>query len=203
MKPDARALGWAGLAVLALAWLGPLPALVPQSVLAHMLLHMTVVGLGAPLLATGLVPFLGMRWRTGAAALAVAASVLDLVVIWSWHTPVLHHLSRTEPLMLVLEQASFASVALLVWVVAFAGPPFAGALTLFFTSMHMTLLGALIALSQRTIFAGHGSATPWLGLTPVADQQIGGTVMLTVGAIVYITGGLILAARGLRREALP
>lgn len=193
-----RALVIAGLAVLVFAWAGPLPRLVPGSFAAHMMLHMSVVGVGVPLLAIGMAP--AMRSRLGTTlVLPIVVSILDLVVVWGWHTPYLHHLSRSEPLLLALEQASFAAVALLVWLVAFSGPPLAGAITLFFTSMHMTLLGALIGLSSRPLFAGHHQhGEAWLGLTPLADQHVGGVVMLAIGGVIYLGGGLILAARALR-----
>ena len=163
-----------------------------------MTLHMTVVGIGVPLLAIGLAPGLLRRGPLPLPlVLPIAASLLDLVVVWLWHVPALHHASRTEPLALALEQASFASVALLVWLVAFTGPPLAGALSLFFTSMHMTLLGALLGLAPRVTYEGHGADT-WLGLTPLADQQVGGVIMLAVGGVIYLGGGLALVARVLR-----
>jgi putative membrane protein len=194
-----RPLVIAGAVVLLAAWTGPLPALVPGSFAAHMLLHMSVVGIGVPLLAMALAPRLhaarvGLVWP-------IVVSVLDLIVVWGWHAPYLHHLSRSEPLMLALEQASFAGAALLVWLIAFSGPPLAGAITLFFTSMHMTLLGALIGLATRPIYPGHDHGQSWLGLSAVDDQQVGGVVMLAIGGIVYLGGGLVLASRVLRRRA--
>lgn len=195
-----RALVIAGAGVLLAAWAGPLPWLVPGSFAAHMLLHMSVVGFGVPLLAMGLAP----RLRMGSAGLVwpIAVSVLDLIVVWGWHAPYLHHLSRAEPLMLALEQASFAGAALLVWLIAFSGPPLAGAMTLFFTSMHMTLLGALIGLATRPIYPGHDHGTGWPGLSAIDDQHVGGVVMLAIGGIVYLGGGLVLAARALRPRAI-
>lgn len=191
----------AGAAILLLAWAGPLPGLVPGSFAAHMVLHMSVVGLGVPLLAIGLAPELRDRLPATAMLLPIIVSVLDFVVVWGWHAPALHHLSRTEPAMLALEQASFAGIALLVWLVAFTGPALSGALTLFFTSMHMTLLGALIGLAPRPIYAGHTHGAGWLGLDAMADQHVGGVVMLAIGGVVYLGGGLFLAARALRPEA--
>ena len=71
---------------------------------------------------------------------------------------------------------------------------------LLFTSMHMTLLGALLALAPRPIYPDHHHPGGWLDLTPLSDQQLGGTVMLAVGGIVYLAGALTLMARVLRRE---
>lgn len=187
----------AGIAVLVFAWAGPLPVLLRESLAAHMWLHMTVVGIGMPLVAVGLAGH--VRLRALPLWLAIAASLADLVVVWLWHTPALHHASRSDPAVLALEQASFAGVTLLVWLVAFAGPRLGGALTLFFTSMHMTLLGALIALAPRPLYAGHGPGG-LLGLTPLVDQQIGGIVMLAIGGIIYLAGAVWLAAGAMRPE---
>jgi putative membrane protein len=188
----------AGAAILLFAWAGPLPSLVPGSFAAHMMLHMTVVGIGVPVLAFGVAPWLTRRgplvWPM---VLPIAASLLDLVVVWLWHLPALHHASRVEPFALGLEQLSFAAVALLVWLVALTGPPLAGALALFFTSMHMTLLGALLGLASRVIYDGHGVGS-WLRLLPLADQQAGGVIMLAIGGVIYLGGGLWLVARVLR-----
>lgn len=193
----------AGIAVLALAWGGPLPALVPASFAAHMTLHMVVVGIGAPLVAVGLAlrtpPTVAARIAPAAAAVL---SVLDLAVVWGWHAPALHHAARSEPAILAVEQASFALVTLGLWFTAFAGPALAGALALFVTSMHMTLLGALLGLAGRTVYPGHhhDGAGPF-GLSALADQQLGGAVMLGVGGVVYLVAGLALIARLLRRPA--
>jgi putative membrane protein len=61
------------------------------------------------------------------------------------------------------------------------------------TSMHMTLLGALIALSPRTLFA-HQNAEA------LSDQHLGGALMLLLGGASYLTGGLALSVRFVRAE---
>ncbi len=199
-----RPLVLAGTAVLVLAWAGPLPGMVPASFTAHMALHMAVVGIGVPLIAAGLAPLLvHSRLMRAHPVVPLAISLADLVVVWGWHAPVLHEASRSSPAALAVEQASFALAALLVWLIALGSQQgrrseaaLAGALTLFFTSMHMTLLGALIGLATRPIYAhDHGH---WLD--PVADQQIGGAIMLVIGGVIYLTGGLMLIARVLRRR---
>ena len=190
----------AGGAVLAFAWLGPLPGLVPASFAAHMTLHMTVVGIGVPLLAIGL----AMRLPSTLVvtpALAAVLSVLDLAVVWGWHAPALHHAARGGGAMLALEQGMFALVTLGLWVAAFAGPALAGALALFMTSMHMTLLGALLGLGGRVLFPMHEGSGWAICLSPVEDQQAGGAVMLGVGGAVYLAAGLALIARLLRRPS--
>lgn len=196
---------FAGLLILLLAWAGPLPGLVQHSFAAHMLLHMTVVGIGVPVLAVGLAPAVAGRGpMRSQLALPIVVSVLDLVVVWGWHAPAMHHASRTSGLALGIEQLSFAAVSLAVWLVALSSTAetrrsaaLAGAMTLFFTSMHMTLLGALVGLAPRPIYADHLHSGP---LSPLVDQQLGGTIMLAIGGVIYLVGGLMLMARVLKRE---
>ena len=197
-----RIVGLAGFAILAFAWAGPLPRLVADSFAAHMWLHMLVVGIAVPLIATALAPRLAIA---GSLALPIVVSILDFVVVWGWHAPALHHASRTAGWVLAVEQFSFFAVSLLVWLVALSGrdrgnAALGGAMALFFTSMHMTLLGALLGLSPRPLYAGHHQGDGWLGLSPLADQQVGGVVMLAIGGAVYLVGGLVLMARVLRRS---
>lgn len=194
-----------GCLVLALAWLGP-PALgIEPGFAGHMVVHVAVVAIAAPLLATGVA---GSRLDpTPLAPLLFApmgAMALEFVVVWGWHAPLLHAAARGSTAVLALEQLSFLAVGLLVWLAAFGrgrGPARAawgaGILALFLTSMHMTLLGALLALSPRPLY-GHAHAAGIAGLAPLDDQHFGGAVMLLVGGASYLIGGLVLIARLLR-----
>lgn len=136
-----------------------------------------------------------------AAAFAAVLSVLDLAIVWGWHTPVLHDVARGGSAGLWLEQGTFALVTFGLWLTAFAGPAIAGALALFMTSMHMTLLGALLGLAPRPVYPAHDHVEHPLGLSAIADQQLGGAVMLAVGGVVYLVAGLWLTSRVLKRPA--
>ncbi|HEX2254238.1 MAG TPA: cytochrome c oxidase assembly protein [Thermoanaerobaculia bacterium] len=201
-----------GLLVLAACWLGPLPALAKGSFAAHMTMHMGVVALGTGLVALGLA---GSRldparhWPRWFAP--IPASGVEAVVVWAWHAPVLHHAARHRPEALLAEQGSFLAAGLFLWLSAFGGEPdrggtttaattgraAAGVLGLLLTSMHMTLLGALLALTPRPLYA-HGGAGGALGLAALTDQHLGGAIMLLVGGVSYLAGGLWLTAGVLR-----
>ena len=68
------------------------------------------------------------------------------------------------------------------------------------TTMHMTLLGVLVALAPRPLFADAGFTCLGVTMAPLADQQLGGVVMLLIGAGGYLAGGLALLAGLLRGE---
>jgi putative membrane protein len=193
MRPAVLA---AGLGLLVLIWGGPLLSGDRASFAAHMLAHMGVIALAAPLLALGIA---GTRWDfSGHAALApVPLTLLELAAVWGWHAPALRQLAAGSAAVTVAEQASFLAAGLLLWVccIGRAGSPGAGAFALLLTSMHMTLLGALLALAPRPLF-GEGAVTCLgLRLDPGQDQQLGGVLMLTIGGAVYLAGGLTLVAR--------
>ena len=98
------------------------------------------------------------------------------------------------PAGFALEQGSFLIVGLLVWVSALrARNGLAGAGSLLLTSMHMTLLGALLILAPRDVFAEICGRAADLG-----GQQLGGLLMLGIGTPVYLIAGLWLVGRDLR-----
>jgi putative membrane protein len=204
----------AGVAVLLAAWLGPLPELARRAFSAHMAMHVSVVAVAAPLLAVGLARAFDGRLdparRLPRLFSPVPASALELVVVWGWHAPALHHAARSGAGMLTIEQASFLLSGLLVWLSAFGGPiapeerrnrSASGIVGMLLTSMHMTLLGALLALAGRPLYPRHSQPgeAGWLGLGVLQDQQLGGALMLLGGGTVYLAGGLVLAY-GLLRE---
>jgi putative membrane protein len=196
-----------GLVILALAWGSPLTGVGRQSFAAHMAMHMAVVALAAPLVA------LAVSGRELDPARArprlfapIPASIIELVVVWAWHTPALHHAARHETWAFVLEQGSFLAAGLLLWIAAVGGSREqvrsrggAGVAGLLFTSMHMTLLGALFVLGTRPLYAHASDASA--GLSALKDQHLGGVIMLLVGGTSYLVGGLWLTA-GLLRDSV-
>ncbi len=194
-----RASLYAGLGLLALIWFGPLLDAWRESFSAHMFAHMGVVAIAAPLIAIGLPD----RFRPGPSmpvALPVLASLLELIVVWSWHAPAMRVAAEASVAVTAAEQASFLIAGVFLWTTSFAAPnerrhAATGALALLMTSIHMTLLGALLALSSRPLY-GAGEVTCFgIVLSGGQDQQLGGVVMLLVGAVVYLVGGLFLVRR--------
>lgn len=191
----------AGLLVLALAWGGPLPGIAATSFTAHMIVHMSVVAFAAPLIAIGITgtrldPSPRLPWLFS----PVLAAMLEFAIVWGWHMPLPHIAARQSGLANVAEQASFLAGGLLLWLSclnrAAGGGALMGTLGLLLTSMHMTLLGALIAFANRPLYVRDG--VPICGSDPataVADQQLGGVIMLFAGGLVYLVGGLFLMAR--------
>ncbi|WP_279482856.1 cytochrome c oxidase assembly protein [Aureimonas sp. SK2] len=195
-----------GLGLLLFLWAGPLVGRAETSFAAHMILHMGLVAVAAPVLAFGLtrsVPAVGARIS---ARFAILAALAEFVLVWSWHAPALHDAARRETWVLVLEQTSFLLAGLLVWLAAFGtaeggrGARAAGVAALLMTSMHMTLLGALLLFAPRPLYACGDLCSPLATLTPLEDQQLGGVLMLLVGGAAYLIGGLSLLGKLLNEK---
>lgn len=191
MRPLALTLG---LAALALVWAGPLIG--SGSFAAHMIAHMGVVAIAAPLLALGLP---GVPALVGPAVAALA----EFLLVWGWHAPALRAAAETSLPATLAEQASFLAAGFLLWHACLRAGGIAGAVGLLFTSMHMTLLGALLALAPGPLYGEAPVTCLGVTLTPAADQSLGGTVMLAVGAAVYLAGGLALVAGSLGPDRTP
>lgn len=196
-----------GTVALAIAWLGPLRAVTPGPFAAHMTMHMGVVAVAAPLLALAIAgSALDPVPRAPRLFAAIPASVAELLVVWVWHAPALHHLARHTTGGLIAEQGMFLASAMFVWLAAIGGDARAGGsrtgagiVALLLTSMHMTLLGALLALAPRPLYV-HAGHAPALG--PLDDQHLGGAIMLLAGGAAYLAGGLWLAVALLRGRSV-
>ena len=157
----------------------------------HMLRHMLLVAVIAPLL----VVVLPTPKRPIPDATVLAATVAEFVVVWGWHLPLLHDLAQVATAVFLLEQASFLAVGYWLWRSALqTGSELAAVGALLLTSMHMTLLGALLVLAAEPLYHAHGEHVATL-----AGQQIGGVLMLGIGTPVY----LVVALARLRRALGP
>ena len=168
--------------LLAAVWLLPLAwwwGLFP----AHMARHAAVVALVPAILA----PLLPAR---GAPPVLLAAAA-EFALAWGWHLPGPHLLTLASPLWLALEQGTLLAGGLAVWWSAWRARPLGGAAALLATSMHMTMLGALLLLAGRALY-------PYCDL---ASQQTGAILMLATVTPLYLGGGLLRARDALGPEA--
>ena len=217
--------GWL---ILTLSLLSPLHALGGVLFSAHMAQHELLMTIAAPLLVLGrpLVAFvwaLPPRWRRASGAWAhthaVAATwrtltrpfvafLVHAIAIWVWHMPALYDQAVVSESMHALQHASFFLTALLFWWVILkrTGSRESTAISialLFATVLHTGALGAILTLTSRLLYPVYGATTsPW-GLTPIADQQLGGIIMWVPGGLPYLAAALVLFVRLLREPRLP
>ena len=177
-RPGSR-LGWV---LLALLLASPLCHLSVALFSARAGQHLAILLLAAPLIAHGLPRLV----RPG---LPVATALLALV-LWGWQLPSAYALTFASHFGYWAMQLSLIGAALWFWSALLAEGarrPDLVALAGIVTAAHTGMLGALLTLAPRPLYAVHElTAAPW-GLTALEDQQLGGLLM-------WVPGGLILAA---------
>lgn len=205
-----------GFAVLAVVELPPLSTASERSLTLHMLQHMTIIAIAAPLLALAdpvrrsfwlgaRSPDRGLRASSGTFAVAAWAAVL--LALYAWHSPPLFEAAERHEALHALEHFSFFATSFLFWWVAFHRPPGGNhglAFLLVFTgAIPMNILSALMVFSGSPWyeFAGPGPRT-W-GLSPIEDQQLAGVVMWVAGEVIYVLVAAVLFARWMAEADRP
>jgi len=188
-----------GVMVLAALWLGPLPAISRHAFSWHMILHLGVGLVAAPLIAIGAIRCGGgFGEPRHPLLLGCTASLVEMVVVWGWHAPLLHEAAALDERMFAAQQLSFLFAGMIVWGASFSGSSRAaagaGALALLLTFTHMVMLGMLLVLASHLIYSPivcQGS----FGLGPLEDQHLGGALMAVGGGLPYLIGGTVLFYR--------
>ena len=203
----------AGLAAVAVAVASPLDAAAGAKLSMHMVQHVLLVGVAAPLIAVGAplptvlwaLPGAWRRrllpeWRRAATSHAgpgwarwtVAGLVLQVGALWVWHAPALYQAALASQALHGLEHASFLVTAVVFWwAVAGARHRSAGGaavVAVFVGALPATALGALMTLAGRPwypVYAGDPAAA-------LEDQQVAGVVMWGVGGIATVVAALVL-----------
>lgn len=174
-----RPLWWSGVAVLALVFLSPLCALASALFAARGLHHLLIAAVAAPLLAIAL-----PRPQSSSITPALAASSLAL---WLWHWPALYEAAYHDHLVYWLLQILLLSSFVWFWraVLSPGAPPLTAVLAIGAGAGQMGLLGALLTLAPRPLYAVHGPSALLWGLDPLQDQQIAGLLMWVPAFFVY------------------
>jgi cytochrome c oxidase assembly factor CtaG len=219
-RAEAFAFG-AGLGVLALMLVLPLHAWGRLRFAPHMLEHELLTVLAAPLLAAGRpgVPYLlalSLPWRRRLGvwlATARAARIWRRLVhpgvawalhgaaLWLWHAPPLFEAALRSEAIHYLQHVTLLGTALLFWASllprrAEAQARVIAVFSLFTTTLHSTLLGALLTLSPTVWYASYAAAAG--GLSALEDQQLAGLIMWVPAGLVYVAAALALLGAVLR-----
>jgi putative membrane protein len=213
------------LVALGLALVSPLDAASSALAAAHMVQHLLLVLVAAPLLALSApssailrgsplaVRRAASRWRRRlglthrnlrALAHPAVAWMAQVAVLWFWHAAVPYDAALASRPLHLLEHASFLVTATLFWhvVVGARGagrvPNGLGVLLVFGMAMQSVLLSVLLTFARTPWYAGYTNTTaPW-GLDPLTDQQLAGAIMWIPAGGIYLAAALALLASWLR-----
>ena len=216
----AVALFAAGILALVIALVSPLDALSESLFSAHMVQHLLLALVAAPLLLLGrvhlgILPVLPVGWRRrGARAIArtlrrhpatavVTAVGLHIGTLLAWHLPVLYDAAVQDPLLHVTEHATLLLTALGFWTVMGAARPrpvAVAGLAAFVASLVSVLLAATMTAATAPWYTSHLDTAATWGLTPLADQQLAAAIMWIPGGIVYLTAAAAAVFRWIRAD---
>jgi putative membrane protein len=197
----------AGIAVVFVALVSPLDAYADRRLSVHMVQHLLLMQIAPPLLLLGRPVTLALaaspssarsrlgRLAHGRIARALGSPLVGFaafaVVLWVWHLTPLYARAIDDRTLHALEHLLFVASALLFWWPVVARDPGSARLShparllyLFLSMPVMSLLGFVIATSDRVIYAPYAVA---LGPSPaLADQRLAGTIMWETSMLVAI-----------------
>jgi cytochrome c oxidase assembly factor CtaG len=209
----------AGLAAVVAALVSPVTRAAAGALTAHMVQHLLLVMVAAPLLVlarpalplwVGLTPAIrrllhrasrlrAMRalgwWLTA----PLVAWLVHVSVLWSWHAPGPYDAAVHHPAIHALEHATFLGTALLWWWVAVQPARrrrlSRGADVLFVLGgwVQSGALGALLTFATSPIYPAYA------GPGALRDQQIAGLVMWIPAGVVYLVAAAVMFVEWLRR----
>ncbi|HET8569294.1 MAG TPA: cytochrome c oxidase assembly protein [Candidatus Limnocylindria bacterium] len=205
---------YAGLFVMLAALSGPVDHLAFELFSVHMIQHMLLTVVAAPLLLLGapVRPLLlglpaavrrairplarsgALRGAAHALRSPLVAGILYVGGIYYWHFPRLYDAAVEDPLLHSVEHGWFIASALLFWSVVIDPLPFRSALAypwrilflLLAGAAQNTILGGLLSFSTRVLYPHYGTSALTYGIDPLTDQKTGGALMWVPGDLVFL-----------------
>lgn len=204
-----RAAFYVGWALVTAALVSPLCNISVALFSARISQHVVLTLVAAPLVALGdpgrvlasLLPA-RVRDRKGRSGrLPVLAAAGFAATLWAWHLPGPYDLTLQSDLAYWAMHVTTFGSALMLWhaLVSRVENVLSVLAASLATSVQMSLLGGLLTLAPRPLFAPHAGTTwPW-GLSPLEDQQLGGVIMWVPGGLLFLLFGLAALALGFQR----
>ena len=191
----------AGIAAVWMAVDSPVAHLDHRLLTAHMVQHLLLMVVAAPLILIGIRPSLRLRWRPPLVFCWLAGGLTTIF----WHVPLMFELAIKFSYWHIVEQASFFIGGLLFWYpVMFSGPAartWMLPLYLFLATLPCDVLSAFLSFCGRVVYqqylSDHGGM---FGLSPLEDQVLAGAVMWLTVTFAYLIPALALSAQALSGE---
>lgn len=224
--PRRRVALWCGLLAVAVALVSPIDAMSGVLVSAHMVQHVLLILVAAPLLAVS-APGGALLRGTPQAVRDVARTtrraagldpsrlqrlrspmgrwLLYVVTLWLWHASVVYGAAVESAFVHALEHATFLASAYLVWS-AILGPTRVrvsrglGLLGVFTLGLQGIFLSVLLTFAQEPFYAEYLAPPAAWGLDPLTDQQLAGVLMWIPAGFIHTGVALYLLVSWLREQ---
>jgi putative membrane protein len=205
----------AGLLALFFALVWPLDVLGEQLFSLHMLQHMVLMNVAAPLLVLGaplgpMLRALPLSWRISLARLGggrgwrkcwrwltgvAVAAVLQQLVLWTWHTPRGVALALESDPVHIAMHASLLLAALLFWIAVLrprGGYHWAAIAGILLTLKVSGVITIVLMLQPDSLYPAYADLAAAWGFAPEQDEQMGWGIMMTIGTLSYLVAAVAL-----------
>ncbi len=191
------------IALLALALLSPLDEMSDKYLLvAHMIQHLLIVLLVAPLL----VRALPLPWAARLSINPVLAFAIFNLVFALSHVPTWYQATLVNEPLHVLEHVLYLGTGMVNWL-PILNPARARRMSeplqmlyLFLQTLPMFLIGALLSLSDSAVYPLYLRAPRVAGISPIEDQSLAGLLMWIGGSFFYLGALTIVFFKWANRE---
>ncbi|MBW3576960.1 MAG: cytochrome c oxidase assembly protein [Actinobacteria bacterium] len=212
-------------AVLAVALVSPLERMAAALASAHMVQHVLIVLVAAPLFAASAPgsrllrgsPLLVRRAPSHLRRLWLGSSraalptnpatvwLLHVATLWTWHSAAAYDAAVRSGAVHAIEHVTFLATAILLWRVMIGGrggnvPGGLALLLIFGTAMASVLLSVLLTFATEPWYDAYTTTTGVWGLDPLADQQLAGVLMWVPAGMIYMGIGLSLFVSWIHRS---
>ena len=219
-RPPRQAAFAGGILAVAVAVLTPLEAAAAALASAHMVQHVLLVLVAAPLIAWSApgaalvrgLPASVRRWQPGvrrtlgidAGALRALRSPVGrwlayVAVLWIWHSALLYSVAVEHEAAHALEHLLFLAAAWGIWAVIVGParhrvPNGAGLLLVFGLALQTVFLSALLTFTTEPWYDSYADTAARWGLSPLADQQLAGVIMWVPAGLIHVCVAIGLLA---------
>jgi putative membrane protein len=212
-----------GLAAIALALLSPIEAYEGALFSVHMVQHMLLELVAAPLLLAAAPITVALRASSPSVrrgllivlqsrvvhvlSFPIVAWLLFAAVNWGWHFSVLYDQALENQLLHYVQHATFLGAAVLFWWPVIGADPSPWRLPypvrllyLFLALPQNSFLGVALLSAPTVLFPHYVTNGRTWGLSPLEDQALGGVIMWTVGDLFFLAGMLVVMVLWMRHE---
>jgi putative membrane protein len=196
-----------GVCVVWLAIASPLAALDHELLTFHMIKHLLLMTVAAPLILWGS-PERGSLLGSGRTLILCWLAGTAAVV--GWHVPAAFQLALESHRWHGVENASFLLAGLLFWWPVVQSRPDGGQawsvpLYLFLATLPCDILSAFLAFCGRVVYPTYLDAPPLFDLSPLQDQEFAGALMWVSVTLIYLIPAVIVTVQilqpGVQAEA--
>jgi putative membrane protein len=192
----------AGVAVGWLAVASPVAHLDHHLLTAHMVQHLLLTLVAAPLVLLGTRSAVRLRWLPHPAFCWLAGTLTVIL----WHHPGVFDLALRLPYLHAIEHASFFLSGVLFWspVIhsSLATQSWSLPLYLFSATLPCDALSAFLAFCGHVVYRPYFSGHGFFGLSPIEDQALAGALMWVTVTLAYLIPALVVTARLLTGERM-